>query len=106
LVSRTAPSGAGDASCSYEMFRSPTTKLVKLKDNPLAEGNISVKRVEKTKGRNGTGSFPMREVEIVVLQCLGIRKIAEFFMLIRAFISVSVTLICMAMNLFPTTACT
>jgi hypothetical protein len=27
-------------------------------------------------------------------------------MLIRAFISVSVTLICMAMNLFPTTACT
>jgi hypothetical protein len=53
-------------------------KLVKLKDNPLAEGIISVKRVEKTKGRNGTGGFPMKEVEIVVLLCLGVRKIAEF----------------------------
>jgi hypothetical protein len=33
---------------------------VKLKDNPLAEGIISVKRVEKTKGRNAraeTGIF-------------------------------------------------
>jgi len=62
-VSRTAPSVAGDASFSYVMFGSaPTMKLVKLKDNPLAEGIISVKRVEKTKGRNGTGSFPMKEV--------------------------------------------
>jgi hypothetical protein len=45
-------------------------KLVKLKDNPLAEGIISVKKVEKTKGRNGTGGFPMKEVEIVVLQTM------------------------------------
>jgi hypothetical protein len=50
-----------------------------LKDNPLAEGIISVKRVEKTKGRNGTGSFPMKEVEIVVLQCLGVGKLQNFF---------------------------
>lgn len=73
-------------------------KLVKLKDNPLAEGIISVKRVEKTKGRNGTGSFPMNEVEIVKLQCLGVRKIAEFLLLIRAGISVSVALICTVMK--------
>lgn len=82
-------------------------KLVKLKDNPLAEGIISVKRVEKTKGRNGTGSFPMKEVEIVVLQCLGVRKIAQFLWLIRAGISVSVALLCTVMKcLFPTTAWT
>jgi hypothetical protein len=26
----------------------------------MAEGIVSVKKVEKTKGRNGTGSFPIK----------------------------------------------